>query len=96
VVGGCVWALAQPRLVSGRPVNCRLGLNWATTLAIHPAQPCPTSAAPPLARRYHVHRKEIYAQRARLNRAAPKGCFISCAKYADEAVRIANTGRLAF
>ena len=27
---------------------------------------------------------------------APKGCYISHSKYADEAVRIANTGRLAF
>lgn len=45
---------------------------------------------------YHLHRKEVYAERARINRESPKGCFISHAKYADEAVRIANTGRLAF
>jgi hypothetical protein len=45
---------------------------------------------------YHQCRKQLYAQRAARSAAQPKGCFISHSKYADEAVRIAATGRLAF
>merc|ERR1712060_526290 len=45
---------------------------------------------------YHQARKSIYAHRAWLSDQEPKGCYISHSKYADEAVRIANTGRLAF
>ena len=45
---------------------------------------------------YHSYRKELYAQRAARAAAQPTGCYISHSKYADEAVRIAATGRLAF
>ncbi len=45
---------------------------------------------------YHLQRKEILARKLRMQRAAPKGCFDSFAKYQDEATRIFNTGRMAF
>ena len=45
---------------------------------------------------YHTYRKDLYAQRAARAAAQPTGCYISHSKYADEAVRIAATGRLAF
>ena len=45
---------------------------------------------------YHNYRKQLYAQRAERAAAQPTGCYISHSKYADEAVRIAATGRLAF
>ena len=45
---------------------------------------------------YHEHRKQLYAQRAARTAEDPKGCYISHSKYADEAVRIAATGRMAF
>ena len=45
---------------------------------------------------YHVHRKDVYNQRAARAATQPDGCYVSHSKYADEAVRIAATGRLAF
>lgn len=45
---------------------------------------------------YHTNRKEVFAQRAARAAAQPAGCFISHSKYADEAARVAATGRLAF
>ena len=45
---------------------------------------------------YHTSRKQLYAQRAKSAAGQPTGCFVSHSKYADEAVRIAATGRLAF
>ena len=45
---------------------------------------------------YHTSRKQLYAQRAKNAAGQPTGCFVSHSKYADEAVRIAATGRLAF
>ena len=45
---------------------------------------------------YHTARKGLYKQRLADYAAEPTGSYISHSKYADEAVRIANTGRLAF
>ena len=45
---------------------------------------------------YHQYRKTLYAQRAARAAEQPTGCYVSHSKYADEAVRIAATGRLAF
>ena len=45
---------------------------------------------------YHQHRKQLYAMRAQREAQYPKGCYVSHSKYADEAVRIKDTGRLAF
>ena len=45
---------------------------------------------------YHKSRKQLYAQRAAVASAAPKGTYVSHSKYADEAARVAPTGRLAF
>ena len=45
---------------------------------------------------YHTSRKELYQHRAKLASSAPKGVYTSHSKYADEDVRIKNTGRLAF
>ena len=45
---------------------------------------------------YHTYRKQLYAQRAARAAGQPDGTFVSHSKYADEAVRIAATGRLAF
>ena len=45
---------------------------------------------------YHTSRKEVYQRRSKLASAAPTGTYTSHTKYADEAVRIKNTGRLAF
>ena len=45
---------------------------------------------------YHQCRKQLFAQRAARAALQPEGCFVSHSKYADEAVRIAATGRLAF
>ena len=45
---------------------------------------------------YHTYRKELYSQRAKRAATQPDGCYVSHSKYADEAVRIAATGRLAF
>ena len=46
--------------------------------------------------RYHTSRKQIYQRRAKLASEAPPGVYSSHTKYADEAVRIKSTGRLAF
>ena len=46
--------------------------------------------------RYHKSRKQIYQRRAKLASQAPDGVYSSHTKYADEAVRIKSTGRLAF
>jgi len=45
---------------------------------------------------YHLNRKLIFAQRVQRADQEPRGCYISHSKYADEAVRISSTGRLAF
>ena len=45
---------------------------------------------------YHTSRKQLYQHRSKLASTAPKGVYTSHTKYADEAVRIKNTGRLAF
>ena len=45
---------------------------------------------------YHLHRKQLLSQRAARAASQPKDCYVSHSKYADEAVRIAATGRLAF
>ena len=45
---------------------------------------------------YHQHRKQIAAHRRAMAMKDPKGTYNSHSKYADEANRIANTGRLAF
>ena len=45
---------------------------------------------------YHTSRKQLYQHRSKLKTAAPQGIYTSHTKYADEAVRIKNTGRLAF
>lgn len=45
---------------------------------------------------YHMARKGLYKQRAEAAASDPAGCYVSHSKYADEAVRIASTGRLAF
>ena len=45
---------------------------------------------------YHLHRKQLLSQRAARAAGQPTGCYVSHSKYADEAVRIAATGRLAF
>ena len=45
---------------------------------------------------YHQYRHELYREKASRAAAAPDGCYISHSKYADEAVRIKDTGRLAF
>ena len=45
---------------------------------------------------YHQSRKMLYASRAERAAAQPKGCYVSHSKYADEAVRVAPTGRTAF
>eukprot|EP00308_Calcidiscus_leptoporus_P018209 CAMPEP_0119380754 /NCGR_PEP_ID=MMETSP1334-20130426/57906_1 /TAXON_ID=127549 /ORGANISM="Calcidiscus leptoporus, Strain RCC1130" /LENGTH=194 /DNA_ID=CAMNT_0007400685 /DNA_START=18 /DNA_END=602 /DNA_ORIENTATION=+ len=45
---------------------------------------------------YHLHRKQIMAHRQKLAKQEPDGCYVSHTKYADEAVRISSTGRLAF
>ncbi|KAL3919313.1 MAG: hypothetical protein SGPRY_005675 [Prymnesium sp.] len=45
---------------------------------------------------YHQSRKEIAANRRALAAKEHKSTFYSHSKYADEATRIANTGRLAF
>ena len=45
---------------------------------------------------YHTARHGLYLQRATAASTEPAGCFVSHSKYADEAARISNTGRLAF
>eukprot|EP00967_Tisochrysis_lutea_P153762 scaffold304118_cov32-Tisochrysis_lutea.AAC.1 len=79
--GWCVRAQAFHRVF----MYCPLPPRRALSIAVHLSHI-----------RYHLNRKELYAQRARLKRAVPKGCFDSYGKYADEASRIQNTGRLAF
>ena len=45
---------------------------------------------------YHQHRKQIAANRRAMAAKEPKGTYTSMSRYADEAHRISNTGRLAF
>ena len=45
---------------------------------------------------YHQHRKEIAAKRREMAMNEPQGTYTSNSKYADEAGRIKDTGRLAF
>jgi hypothetical protein len=45
---------------------------------------------------YHKSRKEVYKHQAAIASKMPSGNYASLSKYADEAVRVAPTGRLAF
>ena len=69
-----------------RPAPRSVPLTWARSFLSFWLATCPPCG----------FRKEVYARRAVLANQAPDGTYISHSKYADEAVRISSTGRLAF